>query len=334
MAAERLGFKAGEIKPDARSLAEAPTPFLVVGRRPGEGWLVRRRVADHLLLQDPAPARERAPRRTVADLARRVVLLKALPEPAQPGHWRQSIMRRLRPVLWELGLASVVINLLALATPIFLMTVYNKVINHGALQTLDVLVLGMITLFVFEWLLRLLRAYIASHTGGRLDAALGSEVVHHLVHMPLKSFEAVPTGQIVERTRQLDHLRQFFTSQMPLLLVDLAFVGVFVAVLFYLDVRLGAITLAAMPLFWLLSMIARGLHKRLVEAASRPRRPRPRASARRSARRSRSRRSASSRHGAALQAEARRSRLDQLPVSNLGGVIASSARRCSTWSRW
>ena len=267
LAAERLGFKAGEIKPDPRSLAEAPTPFLVVGRRPGEGWLIRRRVADHLLLQDPGGGPASALHvDTVADLARRVVLLKALPEPARPGQWRQSIMRRLRPVLWELGMASVVINLLALATPIFLMTVYNKVINHGALQTLDVLVLGMITLFVFEWLLRSLRAYIASHTGGRLDAALGSEVVHHLVHMPLKSFEAVPTGQIVERTRQLDHLRQFFTSQMPLLLVDLAFVGLFVAVLFYLDVRLGAITLAAMPLFWLLSMIARGPHKRLVEA--------------------------------------------------------------------
>ena len=174
-------------------------------------------------------------------------------------------MRRLRPVLWELGLASVVINLLALATPLFLMTVYNKVIAHGALQTLDVLALGMITLFVFEWLLRSLRSYIASHTGGRLDAALGSEVIHHLVHLPLGTFEAVPTGQILERTRQLDQLRQFFTSQMPLLLVDLLFVGVFVAVLFYLDVRMGVITLVAMPLFWGLSMLGRGPHRRLVE---------------------------------------------------------------------
>ncbi len=139
-------------------------------------------------------------------------------------------------------------------------------ISHGALQTLDVLALGMITLFVFEWLLRSLRAYIASHTGGRLDAALGSEVIHHLVHLPLRTFEAVPTGQILERTRQLDQLRQFFTSQMPLLLVDLLFVGVFVAVLFYLDVRMGGIVLAAMPLFWLLSMLARGTHRRLVEA--------------------------------------------------------------------
>jgi ATP-binding cassette, subfamily B, bacterial HlyB/CyaB len=266
LAAERLGFKVAEVKPDAHNLTQMPPPFLVLGRRPGEGWLAEARISDHLVLRDPGSGRSALHVETVADLAERVVLLKPLAEPANRRQWRDTIMRRLRPVLWELGLASVVINLLALATPLFLMTVYNKVINHGALQTLDVLALGMITLFAFEWLLRSLRSYIASHTGGRLDAALGSEVIHHLVHLPLRTFEAVPTGQILERTRQLDQLRQFFTSQMPLLLVDLGFVGVFVAVLFYLDVRMGVITLAAMPLFWLLSMLGRGPHRRLVEA--------------------------------------------------------------------
>jgi ABC-type bacteriocin/lantibiotic exporter with double-glycine peptidase domain len=124
----------------------------------------------------------------------------------------------------------------------------------------------MLTLFAFDWLLRSMRSYITSHAGGRLDAALGSEVVHHLVHQPLKSFENVPTGQILERLRQLDQLRHFFTSQMPLLLVDLAFVGLFLAVLFFLDLRLGAITLAAVPLFLLLSWIAKGRHQALTEA--------------------------------------------------------------------
>ncbi|MGH6917674.1 MAG: peptidase domain-containing ABC transporter, partial [Geminicoccaceae bacterium] len=272
LAAERLGFKARQVKPRRRALAQMPTPFLLIGHRPGEGWLVRARLRDHLMLVDPASGRESVTSlESVADLAWRVVLLK--PSVATAGrqqprqqHWRDPIMRRLRPVLWELGIASIVINVMALATPLFLMTVYNKVINHNALQTLDVLALGMITLFVFEWGLRCLRGYIASHTGGRLDAALGSEVVHHLMHLPLRAFEKVPTGQILERTRQLDNVRQFFTSQMPLLLVDLAFVGVFVAVLFYLDMRLGLIVLGAMPLFWLLSMLARHRQRSLVEA--------------------------------------------------------------------
>ena len=233
---------------------------------PGEAWLATGRVQDHLLLLEPGSGRTTAcSLEAVADLAERIVLIKPLSEPAQAG-LRDTMFARLRPVLWELGIASVVINLLALATPLFLMTVYNKVINHGALQTLDVLVFGMVTLFLFEWALRALRGYVASHTGGRLDAALGSEVVHHLVHMPLRTFERMSTGQILERTRQLDSIRQFFASQMPLLLVDLAFVGLFLAVLCYLDLRLGAITLAAMPLFWLLSMLARRRHHGLIEA--------------------------------------------------------------------
>src|SRR5918996_5532617 len=267
LAGRRLGFKCRQVKARPRALAQMPTPFLIIGRRPGEGWLARARVGDHLVLVDPGQRRESVVSlETVADMAERVLLLKPLPETARQRQWRDPIMHRLRPVLWELGIASVVINLMALATPLFLMTVYNKVINHNALHTLDVLVLGMITLFVFEWGLRSLRSYIASHTGGRLDAALGSEVVHHLMHLPLRAFEKVPTGQILERTRQLDNVRQFFTSQMPLLLVDLAFVGVFVAVLFYLDMRLGLIVLGAMPLFWLLSMLARHRQQSLVEA--------------------------------------------------------------------
>jgi HlyB family type I secretion system ABC transporter len=267
LAAERLGFKARQVKPSRRALAQMPTPFLLIGHRPGEGWLVRARVRDHLVLVDPASGRESVTGlESVADLAARAVLLKPTARIASRQQWRDSIMRRLRPVLWELGIASIVINVMALATPLFLMTVYNKVINHNALQTLDVLALGMVTLFVFEWGLRCLRGYIASHTGGRLDAALGSEVVHHLMHLPLRAFEKVPTGQILERTRQLDNVRQFFTSQMPLLLVDLAFVGVFVGVLLYLDMRLGLIVLGAMPLFWLLSMLARHRQQALIEA--------------------------------------------------------------------
>jgi Peptidase C39 family len=127
LASERLGFKAAEFKPDVGSLAQMPPPFLVVGRQPGEGWLAEARIKDHLVVSDSSSGRSALHLETVADLALRVVLLKPLVVPAGQRQWRDTIMRRLRPVLWELGLASVVINLLALATPLFLMTVYNTV---------------------------------------------------------------------------------------------------------------------------------------------------------------------------------------------------------------
>ncbi len=267
LAADRLGFKTKSVTASASSLAQVPTPFLLIGQQPGEGWLVTSRIEDRLELAAVHGGESAFHAISdIADGATEILLAKPLVVSQSSGDWRTPIIRRLKPILWELGLASVIINLLALATPIFLMTVYNKVINHGALKTLDVLAIGMLTLFAFEWLLKSLRSYITSHAGGRLDAALGSEVVHHLVHQPLKTFEQLPTGQIMERLRQLDQLRLFFTSQMPLLLVDLAFVGVFLVVLFFLDVRLGAITLAAIPFFLLLSYFAKGRHQELTEA--------------------------------------------------------------------
>ena len=267
LAADRLGFKTKSVKASVDNLAQVPPPFLLVGHHAGEGWLVTSRLEDRL--EVAASDSGDATFRSIDDMAgcaTEILLAKPLATNRSPGNWQTPIMRRLKPILWELGLASVIINLLALATPIFLMTVYNKVINHGALKTLDVLAIGMLTLFAFDWLLRSLRSYITSHAGGRLDAALGSEVTHHLVHQPLKTFEQMPTGQILERLRQLDQLRLFFTSQVPLLLVDLAFVGVFLATLFFLDMRLGAITLAAIPLFLLLSFLAKGRHQELTEA--------------------------------------------------------------------
>ena len=215
LAADRLGFKTKCVDASLDNLRQVPPPFLLIGQKAGEGWLVTSRLEDQLELA-PVEGGE-ASFHAITELAERaseILLAKPHTTERTPGDWRTPIMQRLKPILWELGLASVIINLLALATPIFLMTVYNKVINHGALKTLDVLAIGMVTLFAFDWLLRSLRSYITSHAGGRLDAALGSEVAHHLVHQPLKTFEQVPTGQIMERLRQLDQLRLFFTRRL------------------------------------------------------------------------------------------------------------------------
>jgi ABC-type bacteriocin/lantibiotic exporter with double-glycine peptidase domain len=131
LAAERLGFKARALKPRRHNLAGAPPPFLVASRVPGEAWLATGRVQDHLLLLEPSSGRTTAcSLEAVADLAERIVLVKPLTEPARAG-LRDTMFARLRPVLWELGIASVVINLLALATPLFLMTVYNTVTGRS-----------------------------------------------------------------------------------------------------------------------------------------------------------------------------------------------------------
>ena len=255
--AERIGLDARVVPVSARRLARLPTPYLLLGRDGLRAWLVRSRSDGHLVLVDPQTgvATGLTPQ-AAARLAARALLLRR-PAQGRPGRvLRSAVLSKLARPLAEIGLASVVINLLALATPVFMMTVYNKVIGHGALQTLDVLGIGMLSLLGFELLLRGLRGFIASHTGARLDALIGSEVVHHILRLPYRSFETMPAGQLGERLRQLDQFRQFLTGGLPLLVVDLAFVGLFVAALFVLSPTMAWLTLAAIPAFLVLSLLA------------------------------------------------------------------------------
>ncbi|MGE3742749.1 MAG: ABC transporter transmembrane domain-containing protein, partial [Geminicoccaceae bacterium] len=237
-----------------RRLAKAPTPCIILGRQPGDAWLVRSRAQDgQLLLESGHGPAANCSVEVAAGFGDRIVRLVPAAQ-ARAGFWRSSAMQGVRAVLWQIGLASVVINLLALATPLFMMTVYNKVINHGALQTLDVLAIGMVTLVGFELALRGLRGHVAAHAGARLETAIGGELVHHLLRLPHRFHERNASGPVMERLRQVDQLRQFLTGQLPLLLVDLGFVGLFLAVLLIVAPPLGLVTLAAMPVFALLSI--------------------------------------------------------------------------------
>ena len=92
--------------------------------------------------------------------------------------------------------------------------------------------------------------------GRRLEAAIGSDLVHHLLQLPYRYYETNPSAALQERVRQVDQLRQFLTGHLPLLIVDLAFVGLFLAVLLVIAPALGVVTAAAMPIFALLSVVA------------------------------------------------------------------------------
>jgi PrtD family type I secretion system ABC transporter len=255
--AARLGLLARIEPVTRRRLARLAPPFLLLGHGQDQAWLVAARAGGLLHLTDPASGA--VTRRRPADaaaLASRVLRLEPLPVGRAEPLLRRLLMVRLRRPLLEIGLASTVLNLLALATPVFMMTVYNKVIGHGALATLDVLAIGMLTLLGFEAGLRALRGLVAAHAGARLDALIGSEVVHHVLQLPYRRLEGAPAAHLRERLRQLDHLRAFLTGGLPLLTVDLLFVGLFVAVLMLLSPPLAWLTLAAVPLFALLSLVA------------------------------------------------------------------------------
>jgi ABC-type bacteriocin/lantibiotic exporter with double-glycine peptidase domain len=246
-----------------------PMPFVALGDGP-EGARVVLELRDgrcQVFEGAAGSTAEHAPAALAAALggARRLILVKAPSAIAPKADWRGLLKARVRQVLWILLLASLLVNGFALAMPLFIMTVYNRVIGYAAFDTLNVLVVGMVVLFAFEAVMLALRGYLSSHTGARVDALLGSEVMHRLLRLPYAVFERTPSGLTIERVRQLDVLRSFFTGQMPMAMVDLAFVGLFIFVLFLIHWAIGLVVLVSLPLFVITSFAFHRRQMRLIE---------------------------------------------------------------------
>ena len=160
-----------------------------------------------------------------------------------------------RKVWREVLLASLVIQLLALATPLFTQVVIDKVVVHRTSSTLIVIAVGMAIFMVFSSLLTWVRQYLVLHTGNRVDAVLGAAVVEHLFKLPARYFEHRPTGVITARLRGVEAIREFIASAAVTLVLDLPFLGVFIAIMFYYSVSLTLITLAVLAVIVILSLI-------------------------------------------------------------------------------
>jgi ABC-type bacteriocin/lantibiotic exporter with double-glycine peptidase domain len=263
----RLGCQARIAPAAAESgpLARLPTPFVTLGAGPEDARAVLEARDGQLQVFEAAGGI--TVERTAAALGgpARVILVKAPSAIAPLADWRGILRDRVRTVLWILLLASLLVNAFALAMPLFIMTVYNRVIGYAAFDTLNVLVVGMLILIAFEAAMLALRGYLSSHTGARIDALLGSEVMHRLLRLPYATFERTPTGVTMERVRQLDVLRSFLTGQMPMAVVDLAFVFLFIGVLFLIHWAIGLLTLVALPLFVIASFAFHRSQMRLIE---------------------------------------------------------------------
>jgi subfamily B ATP-binding cassette protein HlyB/CyaB len=167
-----------------------------------------------------------------------------------------SILRYRRPLAHVL-VASLFVQLFALATPIFFQLVVDKVLVHKGMSTLVVLVLGMATLGLFETILQFLRAYTLSHTTNRIDVELGRRLFHHLFRLPLSYFETRAAGQTVARMRELETIRGFLTGQGLTSLLDLFFTLVFIGVMFIYSAKLTLIVLLSIPAYVLIAAVLR-----------------------------------------------------------------------------
>lgn len=147
-------------------------------------------------------------------------------------------------------------------TPSWIMI--DKVIAHHAVSTLLVIAFGMFIFLVFNAVMSWVRQYLVTHTGNRIDSALGAQVFTHLFRLPLRYFEHRSTGTLVARLHGIESIREFLSGAAVTLILDVPFLVIFLAIMFYYSWMLTLVALAMLLLITVLSLlITPVLRKRL-----------------------------------------------------------------------
>ena len=179
--------------------------------------------------------------------------------------WFLGAIHKYRHLLTEVLVASFFLQLFALISPLFFQVVIDKVLVSRTLSTLDVLVIGLVTIAIFETILGILRTYLFSHTTNRIDVELGARLFRHLLALPISYFQARRVGDSVARVRELENIRTFLTSSALTLVIDLFFTFVFLAVMFLYSPLLTAIVIGAFPFYIGISVAATPLFRQRLD---------------------------------------------------------------------
>ncbi len=191
---------------------------------------------------------------------------RAATMPARAGDWLRAPVWANRGLFAQVALAAVLINALSLATSLFSMAVYNKIIPNNATESLTALLIGISFVLVFDFALRLLRGYFVDVAGQNIDHRLGNAVFDRLVGMKLSDRHG-SNGAFAGVLREFESLREFFTSATIVALVDVPFILLFLVVIAVVAPPLALVTLLAIPLVIAAGALVQPVLARIADAS-------------------------------------------------------------------
>ena len=162
-------------------------------------------------------------------------------------HWFWDVIFKSWPIYSEVLVASVLINLFALASPLFVMNVYDRVVPNNAVETLWVLAIGVGSVYVFDLIMKVLRGYFIDTAGKKSDLILSSTIFEKVMGIRLEGRPA-SVGAFANNLHEFESFRDFFTSATITTLVDLPFLFLFIAVIWMIGGELAFVPLMVLPL--------------------------------------------------------------------------------------
>ena len=243
-AAERAGLAARVVKVALDEIKQAALPVILLMQDRGACVLVKRNGDEaHTVLPELPEAVRTAPLADLADTySGHAILLGRLQRfhagteserIADKHHWFWGTLRREVRTYSEVALATVLINVFALASPLFFMNVYDRVVPNRAMETLWVLALGLTLVLLFDLFLKMLRGYFIDIAGKHADLALSATLFARVMDLKLDQ-PRQPVGTLANNLREFESLREFFTSATLASIIDLPFVFIFLAAIVWI----------------------------------------------------------------------------------------------------
>ena len=176
--------------------------------------------------------------------------------------WMAELLIRFRKLVVQVLAITLMINLMSLAMPLFMMSIYDVVIPSGSIHQLLYLVVGVFAAIGLEWLFRRVRAAVMAHAAGRIDYIIGTAGFRQVLMLPLSMTENEPLGAQLSHLQEFESVREFFAGALGETLVDMPFALLFVAVVAALSGWLVLVPVVSAALLILCAMLISPLVRR------------------------------------------------------------------------
>lgn len=165
----------------------------------------------------------------------------------RPKSWFWGIIAKTWPLYSEVLVASFFINIFAIGSSLFVMNVYDRVVPNNAMETLTVLAIGILIVYCFDFIMKMLRGYFIDIASKKTDVLLSARIFEQMMGVRMES-RPESVGNFANNMQQFDSFRDFFTSTTISALIDLPFVFFFIAIIFAIGGYIAVVPLVAVPL--------------------------------------------------------------------------------------
>ena len=181
------------------------------------------------------------------------------------AHWFWGTLAKSASVYSDVLIASILINLFVLATPLFTMNVYDRVVPNGAVETMWVLAIGILSVHIFDMILKLMRTYFLENSGKKSDVIMSSILFSKVMNLKM---EARPksVGSFANNLKEFDSIRNFITASTISTLIDMPFIALFLAVTYYIAGWIVIVPIVVIHLIIFYSIIIKRPLQRSIES--------------------------------------------------------------------